>query len=148
MLHEGRKPVQYFKQQSPNLSRWLSHYKAKRDWDDDLYDDILDRLKNFKQHSDFLAELFRRLDPLAKQNKGVKENFSIKKAITKSLRIFEGEMEANNISHQLDCNDEIEIVGWEEDLIIAMANLIENSIYWLTQKTQESKKIVIQVLRI
>jgi signal transduction histidine kinase len=147
LLHEGRKPVQYFKQQSPNLSRWLSHYKAKRDWDDDLYDDILDRLKNYKQHSDFLAELFRRLDPLAKQNKGAKENFSIKDAITKSLRIFEGEMNSNSISHQLDCSEEIEIIGWEEDLIIALANLIENSIYWLKQKSPENKKIIIEVLK-
>jgi signal transduction histidine kinase len=147
LLHEGRKPVQYFKQQSPNLSRWLEHYKAKRQWDDDLYDDILDRLKNYKQQSDFLAELFRRLDPLAKQNRGGKEKFFIKGAIEKSIRIFEGEMLTNNISFDVDCDGDIEILGWEEDLIVALTNLIENSIYWLVQKHQDEKKILIEVIK-
>lgn len=146
LLHEGRKPVQYFKQQSPNLSRFLEHYKAKRSWDDDLYDDILDRLRNYRQHSEFLAELFRRLDPLAKQNRGAKDSFSIKKAIMKSLRIFEGEMSTNSISYQLDGHDEVEIIGWEEDIIIAFTNLIENSIYWLNQKTPQDRKIIIEVV--
>lgn len=147
LLHEGRKPVQYFKQQSPNLSRWLEHYKAKRQWDDDLYDDILDRLKNYKQQSDFLAELFRRLDPLAKQNRGAKEKFSLDGAITKSFRIFEGEMRAHNISFKVECNEDIDILGWEEDVIIALTNLIENSIYWLNQNPKDEKKIHVEVIK-
>lgn len=146
LLHEGRKPIQYFKQQSPNLSRWLEHYKAKRNWDDDLYDDILDRLKNYKQQSEFLADLFRRLDPLAKQTKGVKEYFSIREAIEKALRIFENEMRSKNVLSQLDCNDSLGIIGWEEDLIIALANLFENSMYWLFQNSSEHKKILIEVI--
>jgi signal transduction histidine kinase len=146
LLHEGRKPVQYFKQQSPNLSRWLEHYKAKRQWEDALYTDILDRLQNFKQQSEILADLFRRLDPLAKQNRGIKEKFSLKKALTKSIRIFEGDMTNHSISYQIDCSDDIEIFGWEEDLIIALTNLIENSIYWLTQKENNERKIHIEVV--
>jgi signal transduction histidine kinase len=146
LLHEGRKPVQYFKQQSPNLSRWLEHYKAKRQCDDDLFDDILDRLKNYKQQSDSLAELFRRLDPLAKQNRGAKELFSINAAITKAIRIFESEIANKNIAVQLDCNKEIEILGWEEDLIIALTNLIENSLYWLNQ-THHDKRVLIEVIK-
>jgi len=46
----------------------------------------------------------------------------------------------------LDCNDDIKVVGWEEDLIIALTNLIENSIYWLSQKKSGDKKISIDVI--
>ena len=146
LLHEGRKPIHYFKQQSPNLTRWMIHYKAQRVWEDDLYDDILDRLENFKQQSDILAELFRRLDPLAKQNRGEKKEFSVKKAIQKALRIFEGQLDADNTSYTLDCNDNVKLTGWEEDLIIALTNLIENSIYWLNQKRTGDKIINIEVV--
>ncbi|GHM99151.1 hypothetical protein WSM22_06410 [Cytophagales bacterium WSM2-2] len=147
LLHEGRKPVHYFKEQSSNLSRWLIHYKAKRDWDDSLFEDILDRLKEYKNQGDFLAELFRRLDPLAKQNKGDKKIFKIKSAVVKASRIFEGTLSGNNIQFDLYCNEEIEIHGWEEDLIIAVTNLIENSIYWLCQKESNDRKILIEVVQ-
>ncbi|HNR16727.1 MAG TPA: sensor histidine kinase [Chitinophagaceae bacterium] len=146
LLHEGRKPVHYFKQQSPNLSRWLIHYKAERKWDNDLYDDILSRLENFKQQSEILADLFRRLDPLAKQNRGEKKEFYIKGAITKALRIFEGKLNDGNILNQVECNDDIKLKGWEEDLLIALTNLIENSIYWLSQTNAGEKKIKIDVV--
>jgi signal transduction histidine kinase len=146
LLHEGRKPITYFSKQSPNLTRWLKHYKAKRDWEDDTYDDILERLENFKEQSDFLASLFRRIDPLAKQNRGEKAEFQIAKTLQKAFLIFEGQFKEKNISHTIDCSKEITITGWEEDLIVALTNLIENSIYWLNQKKEESKTIDIQVI--
>lgn len=146
LLHEGRKPVHYFKQQSPNLSRWLTHYKAERRWDNDLFDDILSRLESFKQQSEILADLFRRLDPLAKQNRGEKKEFYIKQAILKSFRIFESQLSDSHILYQVECNDDVKMRGWEEDLIIALTNLIENSIYWVNQEAIETKKINIEVI--
>ncbi|WP_424000129.1 hypothetical protein [Maribacter sp. IgM3_T14_3] len=129
LLHEGRKPVSYFKQQSPNLSRWLKHYKAKGDWSDEIYDDILDRLENYKEQSIFLSDLFKRLDPLAKQNKGDKKDFSVIKAIEKSAAIFKTVFDENSIKFSLKGEENILFKGWEEDLIIIFTNLIENSIF-------------------
>ena len=146
LLHEGRKPINYFNKQSPSLSRWLVHYKAKRNWEDDLFDEILDRLEQFKQQSDILADLFRRLDPLAKQNRGDKKDFFVKPCILKALRIFEGQLNENQIHFNIECSDHVKLNGWEEDLIIAMTNLVENSIYWLTQNVSDTRKITIDVV--
>tara|TARA_R110002074_G_scaffold161480_11_gene319532 strand:- start:1363 stop:3525 length:2163 start_codon:yes stop_codon:yes gene_type:complete len=140
LLHEGRKPVSYFKQQSPNLSRWLKHYKAKGDWSDEIYDDILDRLENYKEQSTFLSDLFKRLDPLAKQNKGDKKDFSVKKAIEKSGAIFKTVFEENLIKFSLKGEENILFKGWEEDMIIIFTNLIENSIYWLNELDNKNDK--------
>ncbi len=146
LLHEGRKPVSYFKQQSPNLTRWLKHYKAQGNWDNDLYDDILDRLENYVEQSTFLSELFKRLDPLAKQNKGDKKDFLIAKAIEKSVAIFKSTLEDSSIDVIISCEKDLMLKGWEEDLIIIFTNLIENSIYWLNEMDgDESKRIAITV---
>src|SRR5690606_13415072 len=120
LLHEGRKPVQYIRQQAPNLSRWLEHYKAKDQWEDEMDTDILVRLKTFRQQQEFRADLFRILDSLAKQNRGSKEEFSLRNALMKSLRIFEGDLQAQGIIYHIECSSGIQIVGFEEDIIIAV----------------------------
>ncbi len=140
LLHEGRKPVSYFKQQSPNLTRWLKHYKAQGNWDDDLYDDILDRLENYIEQSIFLSDLFKRLDPLAKQNKGDKKNFLILKAIKKSVAIFKTTLDENSIDIDIRGKEDLLLKGWEEDIIIIFTNLIENSIYWLNELDEKRNK--------
>ncbi|QNR23649.1 sensor histidine kinase [Croceimicrobium hydrocarbonivorans] len=145
LLHEGRKPVSYFKQQSPNLVRWLEHYKAKKDWNDNLFDDITERLQTFRDQSEHLSQLFKRLDPLAKQNKGERRFFSLKNAINKAVSIFDATLIESQIDFRLECDDSIEIKGWEEDIIIAVTNLVENSVYWLNESKSDDKAISIVV---
>ena len=147
LLHEGRKPISYFRQQSTNLIRWMKHYKAKKDWEDDLYYDILNRLDGIQNQTDTLSSLFRRLDPLAKQNKGVKRTFQLKLAIQKAIDIFEEPLISNDIKLDFECDQKIMLEGWEEDIIMALANLIENSIYWLAIGEPKIKAISIYVLQ-
>lgn len=145
LLHEGRKPVNYFKQQSPMLSNWLTIYKGQKDWEDQLYYDLLDRLKNFKDQSSLLATLFKKLDPLAKQNKGEKYNFNLTKAIKKSFQIFEIDLKAKSIEYIIESEKSYELYGWEEDIIIALTNLIENSIYWLDLGSNNHRLISVSI---
>lgn len=143
LLHEGRKPIGYFRQQAPNLSKWLKSYRKDGDWDNELYDKLLDRLSNFKQHSDLLSLLFKRLDPLAKQSRGKRKDFAVINALKKSAEVFESVLDDHQINVEIHCDEEITLFGWEDDLIIAVTNLIENSIYWigiLNEEGQETEK--------
>ena len=147
LLHEGRKPIGYFRQQAPNLSNWLINYRESRDWEDPIFDKLLDRLNNFHQQSEILAHLFRRLDPLAKQRRGNRNDFSIIKAINKARDIFESTIKELQVDFQVFCNEEETLFGWEDDLIIAVTNLIENSLYWLDVSSGDNgKKITIEVI--
>jgi len=128
------------------LIRWLRHYKAQRIWDDDLFLDITDRLNQFHSQSEFLANLFSRLDPLAKQNKGDRIDFGLKKAIDKSIAIFQGSMQKDNIKLDFVCDEHIIVNGWEEDVIITFTNLLENSIYWFEIENKNNKAININVI--
>ena len=146
ILHEGRKSIHYFRNESPVIKRYLKHYKASKD--ETLYDDINISLDGFEKHSGQLSDLFQRVNPLASQSRGKKADFSVKKCINDAKQVFNQSMIENNISFISNCDDSIILYGWQNDLYIALANLIENSIYWLNLSETENKKIEIDVTKI
>lgn len=143
ILHEGRKPIHYFRNESPVIRRYLKHYKASKD--ETLFDDINNSLEGFEKHSGLLSDLFERVNPLASQTRGKKIDFNVKKCIEDAKQIFNQTMVENNIIFNLNCENNVLLYGWHNDLYIAMANLIENSIYWLNISETENKKIEVDV---
>lgn len=143
ILHEGRKSIHFFRNEAPVIERYLKHYKATGD--DSLFEDINTSLDGFEKHSALLSDLFQRVNPLASQKRGAKADFEVKKSISDAFQIFKRSIEESNIQFSLSCEDNIFIYGWSNDLYIAIANMIENSIYWLIQSQRENPKIEISV---
>jgi len=143
ILHEGRKSIHYFRNESPVIKRYLRHYKASKD--ETLYDDINGSLDGFEKHSGLLSDLFQRVNPLASQTRGKKSDFNVKKCIDDAKQIFNQSMIENDIAFVSNCDNNTLLYGWQNDLYIALANLIENSIYWLNLSETENKKIEINV---
>jgi anti-sigma regulatory factor (Ser/Thr protein kinase) len=143
ILHEGRKSIHFFRNESPVIKRYLKHYKASKD--DELFDDINISLDGFEKHSASMSDLFKRLNPLASQSRGKKEDFNVKKCIDDAKQIFNQSILEDNIVFIFNCENDVSIYGWQNDLYIAVANLIENSIYWLDLSDTENKKIEIDV---
>src|SRR5690606_21563087 len=82
----------------------------------------------------------------AKQKRDKKGNFSVVQIINESKDVFKTHLEEANIKFTLTGDQNIEIYGWSEDLYIAITNLIENSIYWLTISKSKTKEIKIDVV--
>lgn len=143
ILHEGRKSIHYFRNEAPVIQRYLKHYRATRE--ESLFDDMTTSLNGFEKHSAQLSDLFQRVNPLASQKRGQKTDFEVKKAINDAHQIFSSSMKDAGIDFTLNCSDNIFIYGWANDLYMAIANLIENSIYWLVQSERESPTINIEV---
>lgn len=144
ILHEGRKPLQFFNNESKNIERYIKHYKATKD--EELLEDITDSIGGFKTNSSIISGLFKRINPLAKQKRGLKEDFLINKTLNDCFKIFGNSLETLKIQKEIICSDNTRIFGWEEDLYIAMTNLIENSIYWLELSKEKNKKISVEVV--
>jgi signal transduction histidine kinase len=142
LLHEGRKPLSFFRNQTPILQAWAQQLKQDQE-DNQLVDKIYERLITTREQASFLVGLFDKLDPLSIKKRGEKKLFKIKHAIHKSHQIFEGELKRNNINITINCNESIYLNGWEEDLIIIFSNLIENSIYWLSASRGHTPNIEI-----
>lgn len=144
ILHEGRKPLQFFHSESKVMERYLKFYEATREKEN--LEELTKSINGFKVNSSFISTLFKRISPLARQNRDKKTDFSVVKVISESLSVFTSHIEEANIKVNILGNEKIEIFGWSEDMYIALTNLIENSIYWLEISKSETKEISIEVL--
>lgn len=145
ILHEGRKSIHFFRNEAPVVKRYLKHYKASKE--EDLFDDINSSLDGFEKHSGLMSNLFQRVNPLASQTRGKKSDFNVYECIYDAKQIFNQSINELNINCIINCEKNLTLYGWRNDLYITFANLIENSIYWLELSETENKKIEIEISR-
>ena len=141
VLHEGRKPLQYFQDESRNLKDSFQIYELNKS--DDILKDINVIIDGFKRNAKNLSDLYKKITPLASKRPN-RKNFSILEALNESLEIFKGEIRRTNIDVNVDIEPNINAYGWKVDLEIAFSNLIENSIYWLNHIETNDKLIQIE----
>jgi signal transduction histidine kinase len=140
LLHEGRKPLDYFKNQIPNLLKYINLI-GKEDINE-IYSNIKTIADDLLEQTTFLIRLFNRLEPLAVRKRR-KKKFLLKNLFNRVMMVFEREIQKNNIRISMNIEGEIELSGWEEDFYIIFTNLIENSLYWLPRSHKKEKLIKI-----
>ena len=125
------------------MERYLKFYRATKD--EEHLDELTKSINGFQINSKFIYTLFKRISPLAKQNRDKKADFAIIKVINESLNVFKSSFDDLNIKVNVFGDEKIQIFGWSEDLYIALTNLIENSVYWLGISKSDLKEITIDV---
>jgi signal transduction histidine kinase len=143
ILHEGRKPLQFFNSETRVMERYLKFYSATKN--EEHLDELTKSINGFQVNSKFISTLFKRISPLAKQKRDKKSDFSVVKVINESLDVFKSSLNDANIKVNVLGDEKIQIFGWSEDLYIALTNLIENSVYWLGISKSDKKEITIDV---
>lgn len=139
IMHEGRRPLNYFINQVPNLS-----YFTKKFIDtptDNSREKIENLSKNIVSQTKIFSTLFKKLNPLANKRASKKKEFKLSDTIEASLNIFETEIRSKSIKTRIYGDKSVEVYGWYEDFITIFTNLIENSIYWMNEGNSEIKKI-------
>lgn len=139
VLHEGRNPLGYFQNQIPVINDWIDSLNKKTD--KSLLDKIIDRLNAIKRQAESLISLFRKISPLAARRKADPVAIHLKKKLEEISEIFSHEFKKQKIKVKIDCDPEIEIVAWVEDLSQAIVNLLDNSLYWLEQNKNKAREI-------
>jgi len=142
ILHEGRKPLHFFNTEVNVIERYIKHYKATKD--EELLKELDESINGFRRNSKLISDLFKRVNPLATQRRGNREEFSIAPAIYNASQIFKETAKKENILITINVNKSLKVFGWEDDLFTAITNLLENSIYWLTTSNQQNKEIIIE----
>lgn len=143
ILHEGSKPLGYFKNQIPLIIKWSD--KLKIQFDQELLQKILNRLTMIKLQGEIFANLFKKLDPLAARTRKSKKDFRIIAIINNVMDIFMTSLHSQKIITNIECDNNQIIYGWKEDYYIAFVNLVENSIYWLQNSSKLTKEISVKV---
>lgn len=143
ILHEGRKPLNYFKNQSPNLKYWYESFK--KSGDNAKLEKILPLVDGFENNADVFVKLFSRLDPLAAGKRSAKKVFPLKSAIENSFSVFEHELERNKISVYVTGADDFKFESWPQDIYAIVTNLVDNSIFWMCAKSRDERKILVDI---
>lgn len=138
LMHEGRKPLKYLKEQSPLIAKWLED--LKKQYDTNLLDKIIDRLGDTKSEANLLIELFNRLDPLAVKKRGQKKQVNVHKIVERIGTLFGNELITRKIEFTNEVEKNLDFFGWEQDLYVALTNLVDNSLYWLMQRDEKKQR--------
>ena len=143
ILHEGRHPLNYFKNRISYLRRRYKLFQKNKDSVD--FEKIMQIVNGFAENSEFLVSLFSKLDPLAAGRRSRKKSFELKKTIKNALSVFESKMKANNISVEIIGPDDFKFSGWSQDIHAIFTNLIDNSLYWICETNIPVRRITIQL---
>lgn len=143
VLHEGRRPLNFFKQQVRNLNFQANKLRAK--YSEETLAKVLSITDEFGTNADVLVELFGRLDPLAAGKRGKRKELNINKVLNGAVQVFEKDLHDSKIVVDITCPKDSMILGWEQDIYAIIANLIDNSIFWLNSKRTSNKGISIVV---
>ncbi len=143
VLHEGRRPLNFFKQQVRNIEYLAEQFRI--DPSKETLTKISSITKEFGTNANVLVELFGRLDPLAAGKRGKKKELNLHNVIRGSFHIFENELNNSKIKINIVCPTEANYMAWEQDFYAIMANLIDNSIFWLNNKSISQKEINVVV---
>ena len=143
ILHEGRRPLNYFANQIDNFSYFAT--KLSNEFSELLLQKIISMLKSFKENSCFLTSLFKRIEPLSSGRRGKRKKEILLSIIEGSVQVLEEPLKKHKIKLNINCDKNIELLCWKQDMYTALVNIIDNSIYWLQKTDNDSKTLDIKV---
>ena len=144
ILHEGRKPLNYLKNDIPDLRYWYELFLKTNDSEN--LEEFLLIAGGVGNSAEIFVELFGRLDPLAAKKRAAKKSVLLKKSIQDTLTIFQKEMKSHNISAEITGPDDFKFSSWSQDIYAIFTNLIDNSLYWMVEKKTPIRQITIEIL--
>ncbi|WP_447882124.1 ATP-binding protein [Serratia fonticola] len=142
VLHEGRRPLNYFRNEVPRISRFRK--KLTETGDQKNIEEIIGITQGIESNAIVLSDLFKRLDPLAMGKRSARKNLNIKSELLSCFAIFRKEMEYNNIDFEVNGDEDLIFLAWSQDIHAVFANLIDNSIFWMKEKSS-IRKITVDI---
>lgn len=142
VLHEGRKPLEFFNEQVPLFK---SCYKKYTEGDVSKLPKLYDKIDNFSLNSSILVQLFNKINPLAIGRRSAKQKIKIVDCLHSIFLVFSSQLK--DVSWSINCSigHDVVIECWRQDIYSVFTNLIENSLYWMEEKKSTIKKIDINI---
>ena len=138
VLHEGRRPLSYIKNQVPIMNQSIKEIDFKEN-------DIIFKLdlEGLFDNGNLLISLFNKIEPLSVKKRGKMKEFSLKKVVDEIIKIFQESIIKSNITIKMDIEIN-NLMGWKDDFIMIFANLFDNSIYWFEKYPSKNQVINIK----
>lgn len=134
VIHEGRKPLSFFRNGCNYLKREIKNFTDSPI--EETKNKLFDKIEDFQFQRERLSRLFNAIEPLSSRKRMYPKLINLKEVIKKSLIIYESELEKINLVLELE---DIQYSIIEDDFIVAISNIIENSLYWLNFSKKKSE---------
>ena len=144
IVHEGSQPLSYFRNQIPNLRYWRERFQETGDLG--KLEKMLSIADGVEENMEIFVKLFGRLNPLAAGKRAAKKPLELKKTIENTLAVFENEMKSEDVSTEIRGTDSFKFSAWSQDIYVVFTNLIDNSLYWMSQKKGTKRQIKIELV--
>lgn len=143
VLHEGRRPLSYFRNRIPMLRKGAADFA--KSGDTKLVPKIVDTADGLAENANDFVALFRRLDPLAAQRRSRKKPEVLVDVIRRAQETFSGELERAGVTCRILGSRSFKYSCWRQDIQAIFTNLLDNSLYWLDTATAAEKRVEIRV---
>ena len=144
ILHEGRQPLSYFRNQIPNMKHWYKSYMKTKDLA--KLEKITSIAVGIGENAEVFVMLFSRLDPLASGKRSKREHVELKHTIGKTIDVFAHEMKLKDVHAEIKGSDEFKFQCWPQDIYSIFTNLVDNSLYWMNEKHIFNRRISIELV--
>ncbi len=138
VMHEVRKPLSWIRNQTNNLER--AYYRYLKNGNSQDLGKVLKIVEETPEQLKIITALFKRLNLLATRNRTAMTSFSVNQTIETAVEIFNDEIVRKDINLECNLQPDVSFLGWREDILAAIANILENAIYWV-QFSKNDKKI-------
>ena len=145
VLHEGRKPLAWYRNKLPAMERKLNSLFDKKEIATTGYNDLYNDVGKLKSEAIRMSDFFARLDPLASNKRKKRKKINAENEIRSVMDIFQTIVEESNIKIDYEMQENITLNLVEEDLYMALTNIIENAIFWVSYSKFDEKIIKISL---
>lgn len=145
VLHEGRKPLAWYRNMLPAMERKLNSLFDKKEIATTGYNDLYNDVGKLKSEAIRMSDFFARLDPLASNKRKKRKKINVENEIRSVMEIFQTVVKESNIKIVYEMQENITLNLVEEDLYMALTNIIENAIFWVNYSKLDEKIIKISL---
>ena len=145
VVHEGRKPLAWYRNKLPAMERKLNSLFDKKEIATTGYNDLYNDVGKLKSEAIRMSDFFARLDPLASNKRKKRKKINAENEIRSVMDIFQTIVEESNIKIDYEMQENITLNLVEEDLYMALTNIIENAIFWVNYSKFDEKIIKISL---
>ena len=145
VLHEGRKPLSWYTNKLPRMNRKLKKFEGEKNISSLVYQDLSSDIEKLNNEAKQMSDFFKRLDPLASNKQKKKRKVNISEKISSVVGIFESTIEAQDIKIEYNMDKTIMLDIIEDDLYMALTNIIDNAVFWVQYSKFKDKLIKINL---
>jgi signal transduction histidine kinase len=147
VLHEGRAPVAFIQSESKRLAKWLPKLCEQTPKAINRREhEIPDILRGLESSADVLRRLFKLLEPISGRKRGPPKTFNPKDVTADVAQLFDSRIKSVGVDIQIGCaKSHIDAYGYPDDLVAALTNIIDNSLFWLDHHRTKNPSISIYI---